>query len=104
MTLLRNRVIGGDILGSEALLFIRIPQLVLTEEPQGISKAADCMRGMHGLSLSLSHPHFLTYPAPTETPPLWVPGVVVGLWERYKRGVEEMHRALCHDRESGRIS
>jgi len=46
MTLLRNRVIGGDILGSEALLFIRIPQKVSTEEQEGISNAADCMRGM----------------------------------------------------------
>ncbi|KAG1969622.1 hypothetical protein F2P79_001586 [Pimephales promelas] len=62
MTLLRNRVIGGDILGSEALLFIRIPQKVSTEEQEGISNAADCMRGM-------------------PQPPLWVPGVVVGLWE-----------------------
>lgn len=64
---------------------------------------------LKGLFLPLSHPHFLlpwpwTYPAPAVQPLLWVPGVVVGLSERYKRGVEEKHQALCYDQESGRIS
>lgn len=49
-------MIGGDILGSEALLFIRIPQLALTEDPQGISKAADCLRGMHVSSSQNNRP------------------------------------------------
>ncbi|KAL1280315.1 hypothetical protein QQF64_014915 [Cirrhinus molitorella] len=53
--------------------------------------------------LSLT-PTFCSHDHGRIRPPQRVPGVVVGLWERYKRGVAEKHQALCHARESGRIS